>query len=114
MKHSLKNRITKQLHRTLAAVFAACLLMISVEWPVLAANNGSCGTNLKWSLSVDGELAIAGKGAMTNYYEGAMAPWYSSREKITSIIKRNTPTIWKSWKELTRRRRRPRRNSLPE
>lgn len=85
MKQAWNNRIKKQLHRTLAAVFAACLLMISVEWPVLAANGGSCGANLKWSLSVDGELAIAGKGAMTNYYEGAMAPWYSSREKITSI-----------------------------
>ena len=75
MKHSLKNRI-------LAAVFAACLLFVSVEMSALAADSGSCGSKAKWSLGADGTLSITGKGSMQNFTEGNMAPWYEDREKI--------------------------------
>lgn len=78
MKRSLKNRI-------LAAVFAACLLFLSVELSALAADSGSCGSKAKWSLSEDGTLSITGKGSMQNFTEGNMAPWYENREKITAI-----------------------------
>ncbi len=87
MKHSLKNRI-------LAAVFAACLLFVSVELPVLAAESGSCGSEAKWSLGADGTLSITGKGSMQNFTEGNMAPWYEDREKITSVtIKKGITNI---------------------
>ena len=87
MKHSLKNRI-------LAAVFAACLLFLSVELPALAADSGSCGSKAKWSLSEDGTLSITGKGSMQNFTEGNMAPWYENREKITAVtIKKGITNI---------------------
>ncbi|MEE0883757.1 MAG: leucine-rich repeat domain-containing protein [Faecalimonas sp.] len=87
MKRSLKNRI-------LAAVFAACLLFVSVEMLALAADSGSCGSKAKWSLGADGTLSITGKGSMQNFTEGNMAPWYENREKITSVtIKKGITNI---------------------
>ena len=87
MKRSLKNRI-------LAAVFAACLLFVSVEMLALAADSGSCGSKAKWSLGADGTLSITGKGSMQNFTEGNMAPWYKDREKIISVtIKKGITNI---------------------
>ena len=79
MKHSLKNRI-------LAAFLTACLLFASAEFLSLAADSGSCGSKVKWSLSDDGILSITGKGSMSNFSEGTMAPWYHERENITAVM----------------------------
>lgn len=47
-----------------------------------SAENGSCGTNLKWNL-IGNELTISGNGAMHNYEKGAF-PWSN---KSFSVVK---------------------------
>lgn len=46
--------------------------------------SGSCGANLSWSFSA-GTLTISGSGAMTNFRENTMAPWYGIRNEILRI-----------------------------
>lgn len=49
---------------------------------------GPCGANgdhLSYTLTVDGTLIILGSGEMMSFY-GQGAPWYQSREKITTVI----------------------------
>ncbi len=71
--------------------FASLLVAIAVLLSALsgltvyAADEGSCGENLKWSYSGT-TLTITGKGAMKNYNEVNKAPWYEYREKITTVI----------------------------
>ena len=52
--------------------------------------SGSCGSNLKWTLTSDGTLTISGSGAMTNYsYSssyGSTAPWASINSSITKLV----------------------------
>lgn len=50
-----------------------------------AATSGSCGAGLNWSLS-GGVLTITGSGAMTDFPESTMAPWYQSRNDINSVV----------------------------
>ncbi len=45
---------------------------------------GYCGEELTWELS-GGTLTISGKGPMDDYTAGG-APWYDSRDSITSIV----------------------------
>ena len=45
---------------------------------------GSCGSNLTFVLSPDGELVIEGTGEMNNY-EQENSPWYNYRESIKAI-----------------------------
>lgn len=63
-----------------------------IDWDNVATS-GQCGESLTWSYS-GGTLAIEGKGAMTDFLEVNMAPWYPLRnvihrvslpEKLTSI-----------------------------
>ena len=42
--------------------------------------------NLNWALTEDGTLTISGSGAMPDYSTSSMAPWYSKRTKILSVI----------------------------
>ena len=62
---------------------------ILVEQEIIPATgnttSGSCGVALTWSLNSNGELTISGIGEMYNYTEEETAPWYSSRELITTI-----------------------------
>ena len=53
------------------------------EIELFAANSGSCGEALTWSLS-GGTLTISGTGRMDSYSPGD-APWYSQRTKIRKI-----------------------------
>ena len=48
--------------------------------------SGSCGENLRWILTEDGVLRISGYGAMPDYSTSSVAPWYSKRTKITSVV----------------------------
>lgn len=45
---------------------------------------GTCGDSLSWSLSA-GTLTITGSGAMTDYTEQNMAPWYPVRDEIIRL-----------------------------
>jgi len=55
------------------------------ETPAPAATSGTCGAGLNWSLS-GGVLTITGSGAMTDFPESTMAPWYQSRNEIDSVV----------------------------
>ncbi|MBR5559115.1 MAG: leucine-rich repeat domain-containing protein [Oscillospiraceae bacterium] len=70
--------------RRLAALVLALMLAAGVAMPVLADGSGSCGDGVSWSLS-DGQLTISGKGAMTDFSEENMPPWFESAAEITSI-----------------------------
>ena len=48
--------------------------------------SGSCGENLSWILTEDGVLRISGNGAMPDYRTSSVAPWYSKRTKILSVV----------------------------
>ena len=47
---------------------------------------GNNGDNLTWVLTVDGTLTISGSGEMGNYSDSSVAPWYSNRTKILSVV----------------------------
>ena len=54
-------------------------------------DSGTCGDNLTWELSKDGELIISGTGAMwNNDYNGS--PWYAHRGLVKSIVIENGVT----------------------
>ena len=48
--------------------------------------SGKCGENLLWVLTEDGTLRISGNGAMPNYSDSSVAPWYTKRTKILSAV----------------------------
>lgn len=47
--------------------------------------NGSCGSNLRWSLSYDGHLIISGTGAMTDFSSSSDIPWNRYYSTISSV-----------------------------
>lgn len=51
-------------------------------------DEGTCGENLKWSLSSSGVLTISGKGEMDNYSasDEFLAPWHSHVDSFTKAI----------------------------
>jgi hypothetical protein len=84
-------RITPQLNirRALACVLAV-LLLSALLVPVLsfstsAAESGTCGDGLIWSLSA-GTLTISGQGSMAIYNELDMPPWFEFRDQIYRIV----------------------------
>ena len=48
--------------------------------------SGKCGENLLWVLTEDGTLRISGNGAMPDYSDSSVAPWYTKRTKILSAV----------------------------
>ncbi len=61
-----------------------------------AANSGTCGDNLTWTLDDEGTLTISGTGEMDNFlyisWACSEAPWYSVRSSIKEIIINNGVT----------------------
>ena len=51
-----------------------------------AVASGTAGENLTWVLGDDGVLTVSGQGSMPNYSTSSVAPWYSKRTKITSVV----------------------------
>lgn len=49
-----------------------------------ASKTGTCGENLKWTLTKQGSLIITGTGAMTDYQQGK-APWSSAVVRAVSF-----------------------------
>ena len=60
------------------------VMVFSMAPAAHAAESGSCGANLTWTLA-DGTLTIEGSGAMSDFPESTMAPWYSLRGEIRQI-----------------------------
>ena len=51
--------------------------------------SGTCGAqgeNLTWVLTEDGTLTISGSGKMQDYSDSSVAPWYTKRTKILSVV----------------------------
>ncbi len=61
-----------------------CLSLVFGLAPVVRAQEGTCGDDLTWSLS-GGTLTITGTGAMKDYPESEMAPWYPLRDQILRL-----------------------------
>ncbi len=76
----------KKLHifRRLAALALAFILVVGVVLPASAADSGSCGKGVSWSLS-GGHLSISGTGEMTNFTDDNMPPWFDQAETITRV-----------------------------
>lgn len=71
----------KTKHFLLMAVMLLCCLTAGAE--TLAS--GSCGENLTWTLTDEGELFIGGTGAMPDFVSNSDIPWYTHRTSITKI-----------------------------
>ena len=64
----------KQLKRFLSGLLVLCLLVSMIPVTARAAESGTCGENLTWTISDDGVLTISGTGPMNDYgYSGG--PW---------------------------------------
>jgi len=77
--------LKKYLSRLVAVLL--CLLFLGGIAPraQAATASGSCGSGLSWTL--DGDiLTITGSGAMTDFPESTMAPWYNYRREISQVI----------------------------
>ena len=80
MNKSLVNYIKFLL---ITAIVASCISCFVI--PVAAKQSGTCGQSLKWTLDA-GTLTITGSGAMTDYEEPELSPWYEYREQIIRIV----------------------------
>ena len=66
------------------ALLLSLVLILSCVPVVQAAESGTCGNDLTWTFS-DGLLTISGSGAMQNYDEWNLPPWYSFRRDIQRL-----------------------------
>ena len=77
---------------TLFLVFILCLgLLPQGAWAksgegTMSTVEGTCGEDLKWSLTDEGLLTIYGTGKMDDYYTGNYAPWYVYRQQIKEVL----------------------------
>ena len=82
----------KQIKRFVSFLLAICFVASMIPVTARAAESGTCGDNLTWTLSDDGLLTISGNGPMDNfdydeidYYYFAL-PWGESRRSIKSVV----------------------------
>ena len=75
--------------KILSIFLAVCLIfsLLPVTAMADAAESGSCGDNLTWTLE-NGILTISGTGKMENYYpnNGTTAPWGENCSSIKSVV----------------------------
>ena len=57
-----------------------------------SVESGTCGENVKWTLTKDGTLTISGTGAMTDYVFSDGAPWRSFRSQVKTVVIENGVT----------------------
>ena len=61
--------------------------LLSEDGNVIASGTcGAQGDNLTWVLAGDGTLTISGSGEMKDYSTSSVAPWYTKRTKILSVV----------------------------
>lgn len=48
-------------------------------------SSGTCGDNLTWSLSTDGELVISGNGKMDAFSSYTSVPWYNYISSVETV-----------------------------
>ena len=98
IRNSERNLKSFKMRRTLLILsFAVLDIMNCVQAQVV--NSGTCGDNLKWTLTGNDNnltLTINGTGTMKNYVNsaGGTSPWYSYKENITTLeISKGIETI---------------------
>ena len=74
------NRTAKRLA---ALALALVFLLALLPGGVLAANSGTCGASLTWTLDSAGKLTISGTGAM-NDFNGSEYPW--EQDQIVKVV----------------------------
>lgn len=80
------------LRRSIPLVITICILLCILPVNVFAAKNGTCGTNLSWTLDDSGTLTISGTGDMETYDNYDEAPWYASNLEIKKVVVGNDVT----------------------
>ena len=61
-------------------------LLADDENVIASGTCGADGDNLTWVLTDDGTLTISGSGEMKDYSDSSVAPWYTKRTKILSVV----------------------------
>ena len=84
----MRKKTTKDNMRRLILILTLTALFVSLFVPFVSAaeSSGTCGENLKWTLSETGILTVSGTGEMPIYSELYPAPWYSHRNDIRVIV----------------------------
>ena len=84
----MRKKTIKDNMRRLILILTMTALLISLFVPFVSAAevSGTCGDNLRWTLSDAGVLTISGTGEMKNYSELYPAPWYLNRAEIRMIV----------------------------
>ena len=85
-----KETAAMTIHQTSPSLGA--FVIYEEENSVEIVDQGTCGTNLTWTLDSDGTLTISGEGAMKDYAIGKCAPWYPKRAQIKKVIIGDTVT----------------------
>lgn len=78
MRHK---KVQQNISRLMALLLCVTFLFAGATVVWADGESGSCGDKLEWSLS-GGTLTITGSGAMTDFPESTMAPWYHLRKEI--------------------------------
>ena len=58
---------------------------VTVKKADAVVQQGSCGTNVTWTLNKDGVLTISGNGEMKNYTYKSEMPWYRYNSQIKTV-----------------------------
>ena len=82
MRQSVRIRTARLFAVLLVGILLSALFL---PFSVSAAESGSCGPSLTWHFAA-GTLTIRGEGAMDDYYDGVLPPWYHLADQITRVI----------------------------
>lgn len=76
----------QKLHiRAFLGILVISLILATVPMVSASEASGTCGADLTWTVSEE-TLTIVGSGAMTDFREPEMAPWYPYREEVTTLV----------------------------
>ena len=78
----LKNKLNYIIMKTKLFTLMFAIVASMNLW---AADSGSCGDNLTWTLDDNGTLTISGTGSMTNYNRSGSYPW-DTKNSVKKVI----------------------------
>jgi len=61
-----------------------CVLLLACSILLVNGDNDPCGEDCSWSIT-DGTLSITGTGAMSDYSQTQLPPWYDDKDSITTV-----------------------------
>ncbi len=73
--------------RIISLVLTICIMLTVASFPVMAMTiaTGTCGENLTWSLDDNGTLTISGTGAMWDYGNASLSPWFDQSLSVEKV-----------------------------